>query len=127
MHAPAHPVGRRLDGDWGLVFGMTPRECTDLRFDEARLIGFKCGNCYDIDRGVMRPVAPRDMLTRHTGYPYKPYCEREDAELEGYLKEILPDDDVRQYRWSLLRGPGRAPHMRPASSGGRESGAVVVG
>lgn len=79
------------------------------------LIGFTNG-VYDLDTFMFRDGCPEDSISMYTKYDYIEYDANDPImlEIEEYMRKIQPDDEIREYMYSILstclHGSTRANH-----------------
>lgn len=74
------------------------------KLDEQRsLIGFNNG-VYDLENNIFRSGRPEDMISMTTGIDYVPYDPNDPItqEVEKFIRDIQPEDDMRSYVLDLL-------------------------
>ncbi len=64
--------------------------------ENTELIGFENG-IYDLKQMVFRKGDPADNLTFTTKINYKPYTIGDNPDLEGFINQILPNTEKREY------------------------------
>jgi len=88
------------------------KDCEDLFDDTAfenklnsytMLLGFNNG-IYDLEKMVFRDGRPDDFVSFSTGIDYVPFDDEDpdSVEMVEFLKQVLPDPDVRRYVLKLI-------------------------
>lgn len=74
----------------------------DNVFDtQPHLVGFTNG-VYDLNANIFREYRKEDLMTRHTGYPYRKPLDQESKIFQEYIRKVMPHQDERKLLFKIL-------------------------
>lgn len=91
-----------LKGAAAFLQGLYYKKGVEKQFNEKRDLWAFTDCALDLKTMELRPIVPEDYITVTCGYPYRAAEESEKELVMDFLRQILPDEAVRNYMLTAL-------------------------